>query len=131
MKDGALCLKIREPSLNRKSATFLKFILPKFLGNANDATPPRPAFGGGTPQQNFLPLFMISPPPKKTNKEEENFVEAFFPKWAGGGTQYSRGKKWKGLKGRETFCPALPLQRIDKYGMTFVTPNVSEFEIVL
>jgi len=62
---GALCLKMREPSLNRKSATFLKFILPKFLGNANDATPPRPAFGGGTPQQNFLPLFMISRHPKK------------------------------------------------------------------
>ena len=65
MKDGALCLKIREPSLNRKSATFLKFILPKFLGNANDATPPRPAFGGATPKQNFLPLFMISRHPKK------------------------------------------------------------------
>src|SRR3989344_4902392 len=58
-------LKIREPSLNGKSATFLKFILPKFLGNANDATPPRPAFGGATPKQNFLPLFMISRHPKK------------------------------------------------------------------
>jgi len=59
---------MREPSLNRKSATFLKFILPKFLENANNATPPRPAFGGAEstphqpcfgagPQQNFLPLF--------------------------------------------------------------------------
>ena len=131
MKDGALCLKIREPSLNRKSATFLKFILPKFLGNANDATPPRPAFGGGTPQQNFLPLFMISPPPKKTNKEEENFVEAFFPKWAGGGTQYSRGKKVSSPSTPSTFFPPVPLRRIDKYDISFVASNVSEFEIVL
>jgi len=56
---GALCLKMREPSLNRKSATFLKFILSKFLKNANDATPPRPATGGATPQQNFLLQFLI------------------------------------------------------------------------
>jgi hypothetical protein len=38
-----------EPSLNGKSATFLKLILSKFLENANNATPPRPAFGGATP----------------------------------------------------------------------------------
>jgi len=48
---------LREPTLNEKSATFLKIILSKFLKNANNATPPRPAFGGATPQQNFLPLF--------------------------------------------------------------------------
>ncbi|MEK7657655.1 MAG: hypothetical protein AAB366_00435 [Patescibacteria group bacterium] len=47
--DGALCLKMREPFLSEKSTTFPKFILPKFLENANNATPPRPAFGGATP----------------------------------------------------------------------------------
>jgi len=38
---------LREPTLKEKSATFLKLILPKFLENANNATPPRPAKGGG------------------------------------------------------------------------------------
>jgi len=47
---GALCLKMREPFLSGKSATFLEFILSKFLENANNATPPRPATGGATPQ---------------------------------------------------------------------------------
>jgi hypothetical protein len=56
---------LHEPILNEKSATFLKFILPKFLENANDATPPRPAKGGATPQQNFLLYFSDFAPPKK------------------------------------------------------------------
>jgi hypothetical protein len=69
---------MREPFLNEKSATFLKFILSKFLKNANNATPPRSAFGGATPQQNFLLQFLdFARPPKKSNKEEENFVLAF------------------------------------------------------
>ena len=34
---------LREPFLNGKSATFLNLILSKFLGNANNTTPPRPA----------------------------------------------------------------------------------------
>ena len=50
---------MREPSLNEKSAIFLKFILPKFLENSNYASPPRPAFGGATPQQNFLLRFLF------------------------------------------------------------------------
>ena len=62
---GALCLKMREPFLNGKSATFLKFILSKFLENANNATPPRPTFGGTTPQQNFLPQFLDFARPQK------------------------------------------------------------------
>jgi len=49
---------MREPSLKGKSAVFLKFILPKFLENANDATPPRPAKDGTTPKQNFLLQFL-------------------------------------------------------------------------
>ena len=71
---------MREPSLDGKSVVFLKLILSKFLENANNATPPHPAFGGATPQQNFLPQFpYFARPPKKTNKEEENFVSAFCP----------------------------------------------------
>ncbi|MDO9579707.1 MAG: hypothetical protein Q7J06_03940 [Bacteroidales bacterium] len=62
-------MKMREPFLNEKSAVFLKLILSKSLENANNATPPRPAFGGATPQQNFLLSF----------KEEEDFVSAFCP----------------------------------------------------
>jgi len=66
--------------LNEKLATFLKLILSKFLENANNATPPRPAFGGATPQQNFLPrLSDFARPKKNLNKEEENFVSAFCP----------------------------------------------------
>src|SRR3989344_2099196 len=38
---GALCLKMREPFSSGKSATFLKFILSKFLENANNASAPR------------------------------------------------------------------------------------------
>ena len=37
---GARFLKLREPSLSEKSATFLKLIVSKFLKNANDAMPP-------------------------------------------------------------------------------------------
>jgi hypothetical protein len=48
---------MREPFLSEKSATFLKLILSKFLENANDAMPPRPAFGGATPQQIFFYFF--------------------------------------------------------------------------
>jgi len=59
---------MREPFLNEKSTTFLKLILSKFLENANNATPPRPACGGAEftphracsgvgPQQNFLLQF--------------------------------------------------------------------------
>jgi len=41
------------------------------LKNANNATPPRPAFGGTAPQQIFFSNFRISRPPKKNlNKEE-------------------------------------------------------------
>jgi len=54
-----------EPFLNEKSATFLKLILSRFLENANNATPPRPAFDGATPQQNFLPQFLDFARPKK------------------------------------------------------------------
>jgi hypothetical protein len=62
---GALCLKMHEPFLNEKSATFLKLILLRFLENANNATPPRPAFDGATPQQNFLlHFFRFRAPPK-------------------------------------------------------------------
>jgi len=45
---------MREPFLNEKSAAFLEFILSRFLKNANATTPPRPAKGGATAQQNFL-----------------------------------------------------------------------------
>jgi len=62
---------MREPFLKEKSATFLKLILSKFLENANNATPPRPATGGATPQQNFLIQFPdFAPPPKNLNKEK-------------------------------------------------------------
>jgi len=43
--------------LSETSTAFLKLILSKFLESANNATPPRPAFGGATPQQNFLLQF--------------------------------------------------------------------------
>src|SRR3989344_6033214 len=43
---GALCLKMREPSLKEKCTTFIKFILSKFLEDANHAMPPPPAFRG-------------------------------------------------------------------------------------
>jgi len=71
---------LHEPILNEKSTTFLKLILSKFLENANNATPPRPAKGGATPQQNFLLHFSnFARPLKNSNKEEENFVSAFCP----------------------------------------------------
>ena len=79
---GALCLKMREPSLNEKSAAFLKIVLSKSLENTNNATPPRrPAERGGHASTKFSStvsffarahfLFSI--------KEEENFVEVFCP----------------------------------------------------
>ena len=60
---GALCLKMREPTLNEKSAVFLKLILSKVLENVNNATPPRLAFSGAPPQQNFLLQFSDFAPP--------------------------------------------------------------------
>ena len=59
--------------------------------------PPRPAFGGATPQQNFLLHFFRfrTPPPKKnSNKEEKNSVSAFCPIWVGGGGLTLAGKKF-------------------------------------
>src|SRR3990167_7538962 len=56
---GGLCLKMREPFLKEGSATFLKFILSKFLENANNATPPRRRKAAATPKQNFLLHFLI------------------------------------------------------------------------
>ncbi|MEK7539558.1 MAG: hypothetical protein AAB595_02895 [Patescibacteria group bacterium] len=50
---------MREPSLNEKPAAFLKIIVSKLLENANGTTPSRLAFGGATPQQNFLLQFLI------------------------------------------------------------------------
>jgi|GEM_PF-3812594 len=79
---GALYLKMREPFLKEGSATFLEFILPKFLENANNATPPRRRKAAATPQQNFLLHFLILRVPIFffSIKEEENFVSAFCPR---------------------------------------------------
>ena len=83
---------MREPFLNGKSATFLKFILPKFLENANYATPPRRHKVATTPQQNFLLQFSdFAPPKKNSNKEEENFVLAFCPDGQAEITQFEVG----------------------------------------
>lgn len=38
--------------------------------------------------------FLFRAPPKKSNKEKENFVSAFCPKWAGGGDSTLAGEKF-------------------------------------
>ncbi|PIT87399.1 MAG: hypothetical protein COU31_03145 [Candidatus Magasanikbacteria bacterium CG10_big_fil_rev_8_21_14_0_10_40_10] len=65
--------------MKEKSATFLKLILSKILENANNATPPRPAKGGGVyPAPSLLwcgasikfssPISVFRTPPKKKFK---------------------------------------------------------------
>src|SRR3989338_3423555 len=59
---GALCLKMREPSLKEKCTTFIKFILSKFLEDANHAMPPRdpiPGGPGGAPVCFFFLIFFF------------------------------------------------------------------------
>jgi hypothetical protein len=86
---------MREPTLNAKSATFLKLILSKFLENANNATPPRPAEGGATPQQISFSIFRISRAPQKIQiREEENVARpavSFALLWGFGVLPYRAG----------------------------------------
>ncbi|OGZ23455.1 MAG: hypothetical protein A3E18_02255 [Candidatus Nealsonbacteria bacterium RIFCSPHIGHO2_12_FULL_38_18] len=103
---GALCLKMREPSLNEKCTTFIKFILSKFLEDANHAMPPRPATGGTMPQQNFLPHFSDFAPPKKIQIRKKKIL--FRRSALSGRRRRSDAREQKvslPLKLPSTFCP--------------------------
>ena len=97
---------MREPSLNEKCTTFIKFILSKFLEDANHAMPPRPATGGTMPQQNFLPHFSDFAPPKKIQIRKKKIL--FRRSALSGRRRRSDAREQKvslPLKLPSTFCP--------------------------
>jgi len=69
---------MREPFLNKKSATFLKLILSRFWKTPITQRLRAPPLTGLRLNKIFFYIFSdFARPPKNSNKEEESFVSAF------------------------------------------------------